>query len=630
MKHVFKLIAALFALFYLTQADAAFLGGSGPSLSGLAPNVTAQTFSISSPATTNQIVGTPVSSDSPTSWSLTSQSCANYFAVNATTGQISVTSTGSAALNGNASLVSCNVTVTATNATGTSAPELQTVNAYADGFQGAPNCTNVQFPSMLSGYATRAPWKVAAVDYYIGISPNATSSGNTITETGPSNTPANGDKKVVYSDCNNGLPSGLTTSTAYFVVNASTNTYQLSASSGGAAITLGAYSQGFIALKDPGNTATKPIGTSFSGGQVAISGNNVTLDHWDLGQENSWLLVPGNGISGLTVSNNNFLLGSNRNPAMWPEGNVQTNLTFINNVVDGNAIPITKITTGLASAQTVLPLADTSNLVVGMAVSDRTTANAISIGTPTGGNAVTHVTAINLNVSVTLSPATIGTVNSGDTITFQFSPLSDVDMVFDIVDAGNTISHYNWFKNDMGAMWQQVPATTSGTLTHSFNLWQNNAFGGPTIGAHGDVNQMFGSSGTQAGVVWSYNTVFMSNNLAGASLGLNIMSSGVSGAFLGSLLVDSNTWAIQASPANGGWGDIVNSTNTTWVNTSVTLTNNYMDPTGVVNGWYCNGTGCGSGNGGQNPTITKTGNLCMTTGRAPVANGIGSGSALCP
>lgn len=46
-------------------------------------------------------------------------------------------------------------------------------NAYADGASGAPSGT-AQYPSILNGYATRPPWKVAGVDYAVGIPSSVT------------------------------------------------------------------------------------------------------------------------------------------------------------------------------------------------------------------------------------------------------------------------------------------------------------------------------------------------------------------------------------------------------------------------------------------------------------------------
>jgi hypothetical protein len=46
-------------------------------------------------------------------------------------------------------------------------------STYADGCSGAPAGTP-QFPKLFSGYATRPPWNVAGVDYYVGIPDNIT------------------------------------------------------------------------------------------------------------------------------------------------------------------------------------------------------------------------------------------------------------------------------------------------------------------------------------------------------------------------------------------------------------------------------------------------------------------------
>ena len=124
-----------------------------------------------------------------------------YFALNTSTGQITVTSTGSAALNGSANAISCNVTVTAANAIETSNAELQTINTYADGSPGAPSGA-AQYSTALSGYGLRTPWKVAGVDYLVGyatapvkdpstftpLPSGASFSGNTITLAGTGGT----------------------------------------------------------------------------------------------------------------------------------------------------------------------------------------------------------------------------------------------------------------------------------------------------------------------------------------------------------------------------------------------------------------------------------------------------------
>ena len=47
-----------------------------------------------------------------------------------------------------------------------------TTGAYADGFAAAP--TGTAHPTLLQGYAVRAPWRVAGVDYPVGPNPGVT------------------------------------------------------------------------------------------------------------------------------------------------------------------------------------------------------------------------------------------------------------------------------------------------------------------------------------------------------------------------------------------------------------------------------------------------------------------------
>lgn len=49
---------------------------------------------------------------------------------------------------------------------------------------------------------------------------------------------SNGDRVIVYNEFNTTLSTGITEGTIYFIVGSATNTFQLSATSGGAAITL--------------------------------------------------------------------------------------------------------------------------------------------------------------------------------------------------------------------------------------------------------------------------------------------------------------------------------------------------------------------------------------------------------
>jgi hypothetical protein len=57
---------------------------------------------------------------------------------------------------------------------------------------------------------------------------------------------SNTDRVMVYAEFGGTLPTGLTAGTIYFVVGSATNTFQLSATSGGAAVTLSALGSGLL------------------------------------------------------------------------------------------------------------------------------------------------------------------------------------------------------------------------------------------------------------------------------------------------------------------------------------------------------------------------------------------------
>jgi hypothetical protein len=146
--------------------------GTPIAVGGGNPIVNATTFTISSPATDGQAVGTATASNSPTSWSISG--CSNYLSINSS-GNITVNATGAANIDGSVDLFNCTPTVTATSASG-SASAPQTVNAYQDGFQKRPAVSAAQYPGLLTGTAPggpaafkcRPPWKVAGVDYGVG------------------------------------------------------------------------------------------------------------------------------------------------------------------------------------------------------------------------------------------------------------------------------------------------------------------------------------------------------------------------------------------------------------------------------------------------------------------------------
>src|SRR5262249_43812194 len=91
-------------------------------------------------------------------------------AINATTGVITYTpTTGYIGTDTFQYTVADNQSVRSTSATvpvPVRAPPAS--SGYVDGANGAPSGTP-QLPSILSGYAVRAPWQVAGVDYAVGV-----------------------------------------------------------------------------------------------------------------------------------------------------------------------------------------------------------------------------------------------------------------------------------------------------------------------------------------------------------------------------------------------------------------------------------------------------------------------------
>lgn len=200
-----------------------------------------------------------------------------------------------------------------------------------DGSGGAPANGSFQISSFFNGYAqqygqsytTRPGWRVAGVDYAIGIASNATitiASPAVITETAHNHTAT--DKVVFYSTGT--LPTGIVSGTEYFVIatGLTTNAFEISATSGGAAInTSGAQSGFHRCLKDPAATASLPSGVtyvpapdtpySFPAFQIAGS-SNVVLDHYDYSLNNGVGVDVTQNYSGtLTLSNSQIQPGTN-------------------------------------------------------------------------------------------------------------------------------------------------------------------------------------------------------------------------------------------------------------------------------------------------------------------------------
>ena len=145
---------------------------SGETVSGgYAPVVTNENFNPFTPVLSGDIVGTVSATNIPTSWSIAAGNSTEYFAISKG-GVITFTSQGAADYNGSIAQKSVMLTVRATNPSG-SGTGIVHINAYADGSINAPN-GSPQYPSGLSRYSVRPPWKVAGFDYYVGIPPGTT------------------------------------------------------------------------------------------------------------------------------------------------------------------------------------------------------------------------------------------------------------------------------------------------------------------------------------------------------------------------------------------------------------------------------------------------------------------------
>lgn len=512
----------------------------------------------------------------------------------------------------------------------------------SDGFAAAPAGTG-QYSTLLTTYgAHRQTFCVAGVDYAVGMTPNATVSGNTITETGVINAPVNGDEKTFYPQSGGSLPSGITAGAQLFVISqagsGTTRTYQVSLTSGGSAITLGALATGFIALKAPLNTTNTPTGTTGwtgsagSGGftfEIDITATNAVIDHWDFSLNGGWMVFPSNHAN-LTVTNDYFLLGSNFGFVLYDEGGPDNGITFSNNIVDGNSTAIYTTSSAATSGATQITVANPAGIITNLTVGDITTPTAI-VGA--GGTGATLVTSVVGSV-VHLSKALTANVLNGDTIGFvrTTAPGQGVGGVpqISISDEGATVAQYNLFKDTCSEMWQQsLPSGTNSNLgiTHSFNVWTHSGWCGPITGAHGDVIQDYGTAGSTFGTVTrTYNTIIQDQVLAASTTTtFSEFISGTNGAHIvGNIVVANNTGiypvAGTVNTSTNGLGE----QNPTWVNGSVLFENNYVDPTSAGNGggssgaafWSNISPGIGGGTGPFTAPCTATGNVNLVTGSA--------------
>jgi hypothetical protein len=170
-------------------------GGSAPVVNSASPVAS----STNAPAAqTSQAVATLTASNTPTGWSISgcSPSCTSWFAISSG-GALTVTSTGASNIVPTDNGAVYTLTVAASNGAGTSAGKSIPVTFYADGALSAPTGT-APLPTLFSAtYTIRPPWKVAGVDYPVGL-PSGTTLSNPTTA---------------------GLPTGCTYSSSAHTVN---------------------------------------------------------------------------------------------------------------------------------------------------------------------------------------------------------------------------------------------------------------------------------------------------------------------------------------------------------------------------------------------------------------------------
>lgn len=119
------------------------------------PVVTPASFTVPPNPTLNQSIGTVSATNSPTSFAIVAGDPTGKFAITAA-GNLRTAATGTPPAAGNYSL-----SVTATNATGTSTPATVSVTVSA-------SSGTAQHPTLLNSYPFRPSWQVAGVDFYVG------------------------------------------------------------------------------------------------------------------------------------------------------------------------------------------------------------------------------------------------------------------------------------------------------------------------------------------------------------------------------------------------------------------------------------------------------------------------------
>jgi len=151
--------------------------------------------------------------------------------------------------------------------------------------------------------------------------------------------------------------------------------------------------------------------------------------------------------------------------------------------------------------------------------------------------------------------------------------------------------------------------TTSSAANYvvQYNLIENTGEGSPE-GAHGDWIQVFNSPGDTSDVEINYNT-FVQNAAGDATQGLSLQSAAITQGPVLSETVENNTMVVTGSNTVN-YAIIVDTTN---LDGSATVSNNYIVPTGIAYRWLFGGK-YNAADGPYSGTLTYFNNFNMVTG----------------
>lgn len=154
--------------------------------------------------------------------------------------------------------------------------------------------------------------------------------------------------------------------------------------------------------------------------------------------------------------------------------------------------------------------------------------------------------------------------------------------VTEIFGGGTQVYQYNYIKNAFAVL-LQGGATAAGTsLTIKYNILANAGQGAQCCAQHGDLLQLFGNGNFAAG---NYSTLIVDYNLllanvaSAAGQGLSVLSAAGNTNNSATSLDASNNTAILTQAFGGGIANGFAIIDTTWLNGSGTMQNNFVDCT---------------------------------------------------